>query len=157
MLGARDPRDERVVRCLGRSHTVGKGTCAFGALLLEQLSSTFLERLTAAIAVLANQVPQGADVLKHPIEFNDLLPLQLLPAGGRRRAGAKAIKELLDLGQGETGAPRLLDHDKAIQYGHIVAPLPADSLGRRKNPNLFVKADGRGANSDLARDLGNSQ
>jgi len=91
--------DERVVRCLGRSYSRGEGPGVFGALFLKQLSSAFLERPAAAIAVLLNQVPHGPDVLQHPIELNDLLPLQLLPTGRRRRAGAKAIKELLDLGQ----------------------------------------------------------
>jgi hypothetical protein len=126
-------------------------------MLLEQFLSAFLERFAAAIAVLLHYVPDSPDMLQHRIELNYLLPLQLPPTGGRRRAGAKAIKEMLNLGQRKTGAPRFLDHGQAIQYGHIVTPLSVDSLRRRKNPDLFVIADGRGAKSDPARDLGNGQ
>jgi integrase len=65
------------------------------------------------------------------MQFDNLPLLQLLPADGRRRPGAKSKEKSPDLPQCEASLPRSLDYQQAMQGSDIVSSLSTYALCRR--------------------------
>ena len=75
-------------------------------------------------------------------QLRELSLRQFLPARGSGSDVAKSEEEPLNLIERETELTRSLDDGEAVQHRGVVAPLPADALGRKQNSNLLVIADG---------------
>jgi hypothetical protein len=104
---------------------------------------------------LPQQALHGLDTVHQVIQFCQLPPGQRAPTLGSSRDVAESEEELPDFLERETDLPRPLDDGKAVQHRIVIAPLPADSLARKKYSDPFVITDGRRAKPNLSRDVGN--
>jgi len=118
-------------------------------------------RVQGTAVAIFRQPPQqllhGLYFSRQCLKFREFFAGELLPALRGGSALSKTEKQLPDLIETEAGLARLLYHGDAVKNGDVVAPLSADALGRRKDANLLVVADGGGLKPNLARHFRNSQ
>ncbi len=80
-----------------------------------------------------------------------------MPAFRWTRPWRKPKEQLADFVQGEPGLPGTLHHRQTEESAVVVAALAIPAHRRRKNPDLLVVANGGGAQTKHARDIGNCQ
>jgi len=90
-------------------------------------------------------------------KLSELLLRKFSPAFGRRCAVAKSKKQFANFVEGETDLARALQSGEAIKSGIVVPSSPADALRTGQHADLFVIANRGRTQSDLPRDIRNSQ
>src|SRR5882724_9882897 len=76
------------------------------------------------------QPPHGSNFLHQRVQLRKFFGRESLPAFRGPRCRAKSKEEFANLLQGKSQLARMLDNSKTIQRRGVVAPLPADPLGR---------------------------
>ena len=91
------------------------------------------------------------------MELRDLSLGKLVPAFWWTRPGREAEEEFAYFLQGEPRLSRALHHSETKKRTVVVAALAILAHRRRENPDLFIVANGGGAQTKHARDIGNRQ
>jgi hypothetical protein len=130
-IGARPPKDSR-------------------AALIQSLAPAVLDHPP-------EQALHRPDPVHQIVEFLKLPSRQFLPPLRCPSRSAEAQEQSSDFNQGEPTLPCPLDHREPIQHRRVVAPLSADSLRSRKQPDLLVVANGRWPHPNLSRNFGNRE
>ncbi len=104
---------------------------------------TLIDGFTMAAALkLLKQLLHAPDLIDSRVQFRDLPDRGFFPSRGNRTALAQTEQEFPNLIQTETGFLRRSQHSDSVNARHVIAALPAHSLGERQYAELFVVANG---------------
>jgi hypothetical protein len=130
-------------------------------LLSVTLPKNFLAALVECLAAtILHAFEQRFHLLKplHPLlEFGDFSLGELVPAFRWPRPWWEPEEKLVYFLQGEPCLPCPLYHSQMEERTVVVAALAIPAHRRRENPDLLVVANGGGAQTKYARDIGNRQ